>query len=225
MIHLASSRRPVISPKRERGRRTRRQLLDAAEAAFGSRGYFEASVVEITRRARVAQGTFYVYFPSKRAIFSELVRERSRDLRRTIQKAISGVADRRDVERIGFEAFFTFIRRHRAMYRIVRQAEFVDPRLYRWYYERFAEGYIPALRQAMRRGQIRSLDPEVLTYCLMGIADFLGMRWVLWEKNGLRPAVLDAMMDFMLRGIDARESPHDGTATARRPPAAALARM
>lgn len=214
----------MTHPKRERGRRTRQQLLDAAEAAFGSRGYFEASVVDITRRARVAQGTFYVYFPSKRAIFAELVRERSRDLRRTIRGAIAGISDRREVERRGFEAFFKFIRRHRAMYRIVRQAEFVDPRLFRWYYQRFADGYIPALRAAMGDGQIRALDPEVLTYCLMGIADFLGMRWVLWEKNGLRPAVLDAMMDFMLRGIDAKASINDRPAAARRAPAALSAR-
>ncbi len=207
MIHLPQNRqdprRPVAQPKGERGKRTRQQLLDAAEAAFGRRGYFETSIIDITRGAGVAQGTFYVYFPSKRAVFAELVRERSRDLRRTIQKAVSGVADRRDVERIGFEAFFKFLRRHRAMYRIVRQAEFVDPPLFRWYYQRFAKGYVPALREAMRRGQIRSLDPEVLAYCLMGIADFLGMRWVLWEKNGLRPAVINTMMDFMLGGIDA----------------------
>jgi len=207
VIHLTRKRRPVTHPKRERGRRTRQQLLDAAEAAFGSRGYFETSIVDITRRAQVAQGTFYVYFPSKRAIFSELVRERSRALRRTIQEAVAGIADRREVERAGFQAFFGFIRRHRSMYRIVRQAEFVDPRLFRWYYDRFAGGYIPGLREAMRRGEIRRLDPEVLAYCLMGIADFLGMRWVLWEKNGLRPSVMDTMMEFLLRGIDAAGRP------------------
>ncbi len=197
-------RRPVIQPKRERGKRTRQQLLDAAEAAFGSRGYFETSIVDITRRAHVAQGTFYVYFPGKRAIFSELVRERSRDLRRTIQEAVRGLADRREVERLGFEAFFGFIRRHRAMYRIVRQAEFVDPALFRWYYRRFATGYVRGLKQAMARGEIRRLDPEVLAYCLMGIGDFLGMRWVLWEQKAMKPGVLETMMTFMLRGIDGR---------------------
>jgi len=194
----------VTRPKGERGRRTRQQLLDAAESAFGSRGYFETSIGDITRRARVAQGTFYVYFPSKRAIFSQLVRERSRDLRRTVQEAVADLTDRRDVERAGFVAFFRYIRRHPAMYRIVRQAEFVDPGLFRWYYRRLAEGYVDGLKDAMRDGQIRRLDPEVLAYCLMGIGDFLGMRWVLWEKNGVRPAVVDAMMDFMLRGIAAR---------------------
>lgn len=195
--------RPVVQPKRERGKRTRRLLLAAAEAAFGRRGYFETSIIDITRRARVAQGTFYVYFPSKRAIFTELVRERSRDLRASIQSAVRGQTDRRRVEYLGFQAFFKFIRRHPAMYRIVRQAEFVDPSLFKWYYRRFADGYVRGLRAAMAAGQIRRLDPEVLAYCLMGIGDFLGMRWVLWERNGMRASVQQTMMDFMLRGVDA----------------------
>lgn len=209
-----NSQRVVGRPKGARGRRTRQLLLNAAEAAFGRRGYFETSVTEITRRAGVAQGTFYVYFPSKRAIFTELVRERSRDVRQTIQESIQGATDRREAERLGFEAFFRYIGRHRSMYRIVRQAEFVDPGLFRWYYRRFAEGYVRGLRDGIRRGEVRDLNPEVLAYCLMGMGDFLGMRWVLWEKDGPRPAVLDTMMDFMLRGLDA------GSASARAQPLA-----
>lgn len=201
MNHL-SSPDTATRPKGTRGQRTRQRLLDAAEAAFGRRGYFAASIVDITRQARVAQGTFYIYFPNKHAIFSELVRERSRQLRRTIQEAVRGLDDRREVERAGFLAFFRFIRRHRDMYRIVRQAEFVDPALFRWYYRRLARGYSAGLRMAAQRGQIRQIDPEVLAYCLMGIGDFLGMRWVLWENRGPRPSVTDAMMDFILNGLD-----------------------
>jgi AcrR family transcriptional regulator len=177
--------------------------LAAAEAAFGRRGYFAASVADITRRARVAQGTFYVYFPSKRAIFEELVRQLSHDLRRSIQERVAGLTDRREVEREGFLAFFAFIRRHRAMYRIVRQAELVHPAIYRWYYQRIAEGYARGLRAAMAQGQLRPLDPEVLAYCLMGIGDFLGMRWVLWERRAPPPRVVEAMMAFVLGGMDA----------------------
>lgn len=203
-------------PKGARGRRTRQLLLDAAEAAFGTRGYFETSVTDITRRAGVAQGTFYVYFPSKRALFTELVRERSRDVRRAIRESIRGTADRREAERLGFEAFFRYIGRHRHMYRIVRQAEFVDPGLFRWYYRRFADGYVRGLREGMRRGEVRSLNPEVLAYCLMGMGDFLGMRWVLWEKDGPRPAVVNTMMDFMLRGLDAGSPSTHARTRARR---------
>lgn len=200
MNHLSPSRRPA-RPKGERGQRTRQRLLDAAEAAFGRQGYFATSIVDLTRRARVAQGTFYIYFPSKHAIFTELVRQRSRDVRRTIQEAVAGLRDREEIERRGFQAFFRFIDRHRSMYRIVRQAEFVDPALFRWYYRHFAEGYIRGLREAQRAGQVRAVDPEVLAFCLMGIGDFVGMRWVLWQRRGPSPAVVEGMMTFILRGL------------------------
>lgn len=215
-MNQLSVSRPVTRPKRARGQRTRQRLLDAAEATFGRRGYFGTSITDITREARVAQGTFYVYFPGKKAVFSELVRQRSHDLRRTIQEEVQGLSDRRDVERAGFVAFFDFIRRHPSMYRIVRQSEFVDPALFRWYYRRFADGYVRGLRDGIRAGQIRDLDPEVIAYALMGIADFLGMRYVLWEKHSPRPAVVDTVMELMLQGI--------GSSVGRTPALAAAAR-
>jgi AcrR family transcriptional regulator len=48
----------------------RRALLEAAEEVFVERGIARATVDEITSRAGVAKGTFYLYFSSK----EELVR-------------------------------------------------------------------------------------------------------------------------------------------------------
>src|SRR6266487_4411940 len=61
------------SPITARGEATRRRILDAAEEVFGEYGYYEASISEITRRAGVAQGTFYIYFRTKREILAERV--------------------------------------------------------------------------------------------------------------------------------------------------------
>jgi len=201
VIHLPDNRRPVTHPKGERGRRTRQQLLDAAEAEFGQRGYFATSVADITRRARVALGTFYVYFPSKQAIFAELVRHLSRALRHTIQQEVAGAGDRLAVERKGFETFLRFVAAHRNLYRIVLQAESVNPQVYRWYYRRFAEGYIRGLSAAMDAGEIRRTDPEALSYCLMGIGNFIGMRYSLWNRAGLPRRALESMFEFIASGL------------------------
>ena len=72
---------------------------------------------------------------------------------------------------------------HRTLYRIVRQAEFVDEACFRRYYDRFARGYVRGAGAGHGRGEVRRLDPEALAYCLMGIGDFLGMRWVLWRDE------------------------------------------
>lgn len=199
-----STSQPLTKPITPRSQQTRQKLLEAAEAVFGEKGYERASIVEITRRAGVAQGTFYVYFSDKKAAFVELVRELSHRLRREIAERVAGLSDRLEIERLGFRTFFTFAHKHRNLYKIVRQAEFVDEEVFRWYYRRLAEGYARGLAQAMEKEQIRRLDPECLAYCLMGIGDFLGMRWVLWDGESPPDQVFEDMMAFIRHGIDLR---------------------
>jgi AcrR family transcriptional regulator len=48
---------------------TRRAVLDAARASFGSKGYAQASVDEIAAAARVTKGAVYHHFAGKEALF------------------------------------------------------------------------------------------------------------------------------------------------------------
>ncbi|HEY1278414.1 MAG TPA: helix-turn-helix domain-containing protein, partial [Acidimicrobiales bacterium] len=64
-----------------RGQRTRAALVKAARAVFERRGYHDTRVVDITKAAGVAYGTFYTYFDSKELIFAEVVEELHRDFR------------------------------------------------------------------------------------------------------------------------------------------------
>jgi AcrR family transcriptional regulator len=204
--------RPSTSPGRllpvtPRGQKTRQKLLRAAETIFGEKGYERTSIADITRKSGVALGTFYVYFPDKQSIFVEVVDELGERLRRLIAESVVGLTHRIDVEREGLRAFFEFARKHPNLYRVVRQAEFVDEACYRRYYDRFAKGYVRGLTQAMEAGQIRRMDPEALAYCLMGIGDFLGMRWVIWEEDPGLERVLDTAMTLIRLGLDPRGGP------------------
>ncbi len=203
--------RPSTSPDRAgpvtpRGQKTRAKLLKAAESIFGEKGYERASIADITRKGGVALGTFYVYFPDKQSIFVEVVDELGSRLRRLIGESTAACESRMDVEREGLRTFFEFVREHPNLYKVVRQAEFVDEACYRRYYDRFAKGYVTGLSQAMTAGEVRRMDPETLAYCLMGIGDFLGMRWVLWEDDRGMERVLDTAMTLIQHGMDT-ESP------------------
>lgn len=189
-------------PVKARAEATRRRLLEAAEEVFAEQGFYRASISEITRRAGVAQGTFYIYFKAKEDIFRELVRQLSHDLRRELQEAVAAIVDRRDAERVGFETFLRFVLRRRNLYTVMRECEFVDPDLYRWYYERLAEGYVRGLRQGIARGQIRPLHPEALAYALMGAFQMVGMRWPLWHGRMPPEEVVETVISFILHGID-----------------------
>lgn len=191
----------VTQPVTHRGQQTRQRILDAAEELFGEKGYERTGIVEICQRAGVAQGTFYIYFNDKKAVFVELVKELSHSLRREIAEAVKGISDRIEVEQVGFRTFFAFVTKHRNLYRIVRQAEFVDEEVFRWYYRRWVQGYVRGLAQAMKAKLIRRLDPESLAYCLMGIGDFLGMRWVIWEGKVPPQQIFNDIMTFIQCGL------------------------
>ena len=187
-------------PLSKRGLDTRRRLLDAAERVFGELGYHDASVVKIADLAGVATGTFYLYFEEKKAVFDELVRDLNGRIRHAMKEASERGTTRLEQELLGFEAFFAFTREHPALYRIIRQAEFVSPEMLRYHYERLSGGYVEALRAASERGEIAELDPEVAAYALMGIGEMVGMRWILWGDGHPPPAEVFAELERFIRG-------------------------
>lgn len=195
---------PSTSPAKQltsRGRRTRQQLLDAAELVFGEKGFEASSIAEITQRANVALGTFYVYFENKHALFVELVAQLGERLRKTLSTAVKGKTTRLEKERAGFRAFFEFAGKHRNLYRIVRQAEFVDEAVYLDYYRKLAAAYARGLKASMEQGELGRFDPEVIAYALMGIADFLGMRFVLWNEPEQLERAVDEVVEFIAHGL------------------------
>jgi AcrR family transcriptional regulator len=188
-------------PLSARGLVTRRRLLDAAEAVFSELGYVEASIVKITEAAGVGQGTFYLYFDSKRAIFDELVRDLNQRVRHAMKEASSRGATRLEQELLGFQAYFHFTAEHPALYRIIRQAEFVSPEMLRYHYDRLSEGYIAALREASDRGEIAALEPEVAVHALMGMGEMIGMRWILWGGHDEVPPHVLAELERIIRCV------------------------
>jgi AcrR family transcriptional regulator len=184
-----------------KGQRTRARILAAAEEIFGRHGYHDASISEITKLAGVAQGSFYVHFSSKRAIFEELIRTRGEEMRAELRAASRGLRVRAEIERAGFRAFFAWIAQHRWLYRVVRLAEFVDPALREHWYRTFADQYIDALARTMKNGETQPVDPEVLAWAVMGMADFVAMRFIVWDEGVLSEAQLTAFCEIALRAI------------------------
>jgi AcrR family transcriptional regulator len=196
-------------PLSSRGARTRRRLLEAAESIFAELGYHDASIVKLTEAAGVGQGTFYLYFASKKEIFDELVLDLNHRVRQAMTEAASRGATRAERELLGFAAFFRFTAEHPALYRIIRQAEFVSPEMLHRHYDRLTEGYVAGLRQAMEQGEIAGGDPEVLAWALMGIGELIGMRWILWaERDELPPEVFDQLATIIRRAIGATGDGH-----------------
>jgi AcrR family transcriptional regulator len=183
-----------------KGELTRRRLLDAAESVFAELGFHDASVVKITEAAGVAQGTFYIYFQSKQQVFEEVVRDLNQRARRAMTRASAGAPDRLEAERRGFAAFFRFTAEHPALYRVIRQAEFVSPKVMHGHYERIISGYVPQLEEAMAKGEVAATDPMVLAWALVAVGELAGMRWIVWDDKRRMPRkVFEELMVVIAR--------------------------
>src|SRR4051812_40902101 len=167
------------APRTARGERTLRKLLDAARDEFGERGFSDSSIVGITQRAGAALGTFYTYFDSKEAVFQALVKDMSVQVRDHVAPVLKDATDALDGEQRALESFLEFARLHRHVYRIIDEAEFVDPDAYREHYETTAARIATRLCTARKKGEIsRDYSDEELEYlawAIMGANVFLGL--------------------------------------------------
>ena len=143
------------APRTARGQRTLRKILDAALEEFGEKGFSEGSIVGITSRARVALGTFYTYFDSKEAVFQELVRDMSAQVRDHVAPVLADATDALDGEGRALASFLEFVRTHRQVYRIIDEAEFVDPEGFRKHYVTTAERIAARLQAGQGQGRSR----------------------------------------------------------------------
>lgn len=178
------------APRTARGERTMRKILDAARYEFGERGFSDSSIVGITQRAGVALGTFYTYFDSKEAVFQALVRDMSGQVREQVGPVLGQASDALDGEGRALEAFLDFVRDHRDIYRIIDEAEFVDPAAYREHYETTASRIAARLIAARDKGQISTdyTDEllEIVAWGMMGANVFLGLRFFVWDNGDAR---------------------------------------
>ena len=189
------------APRTARGERTLRKILDAARDEFGERGFSDSSIVGITQRAGVALGTFYTYFDSKEALFQALVRDMSGQVRDHVAPVLRSSTETIEGEGKALEAFLRFAREHRDVYRIIDEAEFVDPRAYREHYETTATRIAARLIAGRERGEISrdysDEELEILAWALMGSNVFLGLRFAVWSSAD--PGLVADTMNKLLR--------------------------
>jgi AcrR family transcriptional regulator len=163
----------------------------------------------------MATGSFYSYFGSKAEIFAAVVRAINTDLRQSMKAAIEHAdGGQRARERASFRVYFDLLSERPWIERIVRESEFIDPGLFREYYEHLTRGYARGVRAAQLAHEVDAhYDPEVIAFAYTGIGNFVGMRWAEWTAGGRVPEdVLNDVLELLRRGLPpaGQSGPRDG---------------
>jgi AcrR family transcriptional regulator len=198
-----------VVPREEdltQGQMTARAIFQAAERVFGQYGFNGATISEITREAKLAQGTFYVHFKTKRDLLGGFVQYLSRHIRRELSLATEGLEDRRDVERVGALALFRFLSAHRRIYRVLVESETAGQEMAMWYYKKMAEGYVSGIEEGMKRGEIRQdLPATFMVRSIMGLLHMIGLKWLVWNSSPRAEVghhLLRDVVSLILDGLD-----------------------
>jgi AcrR family transcriptional regulator len=101
----------------------REQILAAARDVFKEKGYESATISEIVRKAGVAQGTFYLYFGSKKSIVIDLARQPMAEMAQILMGALTGNESFSDVLKAFVKAGFEVGRINPDLCRIIHLAK------------------------------------------------------------------------------------------------------
>ncbi|HPB78607.1 MAG TPA: TetR/AcrR family transcriptional regulator [Sedimentibacter sp.] len=190
----------VNEPKTKRGMETLDRICIAAEELFSEKGYYDTGITDIVTRAGIAQGTFYIYFNDKKSVFVYLIRKLGSELKESIRANIRVSKDRYDEEYMGIKTFLNFVGEHIGLFKIVWQAQFVDPELFKEYYESFSKGYVKNIKKAQTKGEMNDIDPVILSYCLIGIANFTALKFIEFDNKNNYEEVVEEVMKFIKNG-------------------------
>jgi AcrR family transcriptional regulator len=97
----------------------RTQLIAVAVEVFGERGFHATSMDEVAEAAGVTKPVLYQHFPSKRALYRELLDDVDAQLVARLVEATASAANGRERVQQGFAAYFRFVTENRAGFRLL----------------------------------------------------------------------------------------------------------
>lgn len=188
-------------PKTKVGQKTFDRIIKAGKKLFAESGYMATSINDIIAKAKVAAGTFYIYFDNKLALYLYLVDYYRVTIRKASVAATSNLKTRREMERAGLKAWIDYVREDPLAYKIIWESLFVDYNIFKEYYESFSQSYIYHLKHFVTTGEIRpDIDLETVSYVLMGMSNFIGLQILFKDK--VEDADVDRVVDEAMKLLE-----------------------
>jgi AcrR family transcriptional regulator len=185
----------------------RSQLLSVAVEVFGERGFHATSMDEVAEAAGVTKPVLYQHFPSKRALYRELLDDVDAQLVARLVDATAGAASGRERVQEGFAAYFRFVAENRAGFRVLFGASVRNDPEFAVVAER-AIDRIAALIAELIEIEAPAPHRRVLAHAVVGMAEATSRRLTnddAEDDPDRLAAWLAEMAWFGLRGVRAEE--------------------
>ena len=199
------------------GRRTRRQIVDAAQRTFARRGYVNVGIEDIVTEAGVSRGTFYTYFESKITVFREVMDKVSRTSDRIVSHRLKTESQLDPIAALR-AANLRYIEMYRAdpdIIAVIEQVSLsgIDDIAYETRMRR-QRATVERVAGQIRRWQSQgcadpSVDPSLTAAALVSMtADFCFWFFAAKDKPQDIGAAAAAISDIWVRAVGLRRKPN-----------------
>jgi AcrR family transcriptional regulator len=193
----------------ERSRARREQILDAAFHTFTRRGYRDTAVDEIAAAADTSKGGVYFHFPTKEAIFRELMRTTADRLADKVERAVAEQTDPIDRADAALRTVLVTFAGHRTMARLL----FVDAmgagRVFNAetnaLHDRFAAMIASYLDEAIDAEAIPPIDTALTGVAWFGAINEVVARWLLVDDPEPLERTYPTLRALLLRSVGVGE--------------------
>jgi AcrR family transcriptional regulator len=177
----------------------RAQVLRHAKRIFARKGYHRTNVADIISRARIARGTFYLYFQNKKDLFQELLNQVLNEIESRIRRLRVGPGNPDPVQQLrnNLRSVLNFVLAERELTDILLNHSVgfdrdLDARI-RNFYERIADAIQRSLDLGIEMRLVRECDTRIAAYCILG-----GIKEVVGQMAHTRQRGIDRLVEEIL---------------------------
>lgn len=185
------------------GKRT--LIMEAAVQVFSRKGYHNSKMEEIAVEAGIGKGTIYEYFPGKLQLLQEIMEESFRLYDHSFKAGIANGASLQETIQALVEGHLRFCQENRDLTRIIfLETNGIDEELRNWAFQKRQqkERFLQKLfAEADHRGEIKAVDPRILTVIIGGIMSSLWVNVVAGGWNIDAADTARQVTEILMNGI------------------------
>jgi TetR/AcrR family fatty acid metabolism transcriptional regulator len=177
--------------KRRKGRKEntgkRDAILEAALDIFAQKGFQDATISEIARKANVAEATIYEYFANKENLLFSIPEKKQKEALDLLQFQLAGIKGALNKIRKFVWFYFWFFQNNRPWSSVVLMIlrpnkKFLNAPAYQLI-RTWAQEILKIFQEGQREGSIRKdINIFVARNMFLGTIEHLTTRWILMDK-------------------------------------------
>lgn len=199
----------ALKARAQKTARKREHLMLAAARVVGEFGYRDASIQRITAAAGMAQGTFYLYFASRQALFDELLPHFGRVMMEEVRMRSEGTRGFFELEEIGMKAVVEYLHENSWFWRLLNEAQVEAPLAWQQHHGEVTRRYVRFLQRALRKGELSGYSEHELgtvAQLLIAARDYVYRSHLTAHGSGMKvpAALINTYRKFIENGLAKR---------------------